>query len=455
MTGTGGNDSGNDVPARATRSQQQRQAEIDAASRMGSQMATASSSTLTSAAAPPTAAEQTAINEIAEMEEEARQMQERIRIRRAAAGLHSTGGVLLPGPPSSSSSSSNSNSSRMGGAGAPAGATSFAPEDSAVAHTPLARANVCVGAAPAQMPRPRDPAAYDGRALGSSVLDWLDDIQAIADSCFPIGTDEATIVRWVSGYLSKDALKWWKLSGAKTRTHTWNQFATEVRERFAPAAQANAARTRIRALRQGAGPDGLSKYISQFQTELDFLRDMSEQDRMFEFTEGLHSVTAREVERVQPEATTLGELIARAIKADATENKYKRRGEAPAQRRVGHSAANAPGGAGVSSLAAAETDDDNESGGETGGAPTATLAALVAAAVTSALAKRGKGNKGKVGKGKSGGFGKRLTEEERKEHFAKDLCFGCHKAGHRKADCPERTDTGKDSSEGQSQSGKE
>ena len=309
----------------------------------------------------------------------------------------------------------------------------------------------------ARLPRAREPAAYDGRALGNSVLDWLVDIRAIADSCFPLGTDEATIVRWVSGYLSKDALHWWNQSVARTSACTWSQFEAAVRARFAPAAQANAARSRIRALQQGAGAEGLSKYISQFQTELGFLPDMSEHYRMFEFTEGLNSVTAREVERVQPEAKTLAELIERAIKADATESKYKRRGEAQAQRRAGRSAASAPGGAGVSSLAAAETDDDTEWAGETGGAPTATLAAMQEqlAALTAAFNKQGKGGKGKGSRGKSGGFGKKLSEEERREHFAKDLCFGCHKAGHRKADCPQQAHKGKSSSEGQSQSGKE
>ena len=254
------------------------------------------------------------------------------------------------------------------------------------------------------------------------------------------------MVAWAGSYLTKDAQAWWQQTAVRSNAQTWALFEAAVRSRFAPVEQAQSARVRLAALRQGSGADSLSVYIARFQAELEFAPDMAEADRLHRFVEGLRVSLMREVLRVRPAALTLAQMIERAIAAEAVEAMLARHG-APAHRRGGAGSATPAAGAhgGPVTLAAVDAEDGDADGAPASadtddtrlGRMEATLAAL-----TAVLESKGSRRGGRGGKGKSGAQGSgskkegTMSAEERRRHMEQGLCFRCHQAGHRAVGCP-------------------
>ena len=391
-------------------------------------------------------------DEIAELERLQATIAERLLVARAAKGITSTTAGPSPLGPSGVPSARISEAVPAPAllpsiSSAPIARAALAPASAAAQMSSGNEARVPPGGAPVvpmQLPRAREPSTFDGRVVDRNVFEWLRDIRAIADVCFPVGAQEQAIVMWAGSYMTKDAQAWWQQPAVRQVCSTWTLFEASVRARFAPVEQAQSARVRLAALRQGNGPDSLSAYIARFQAELEFAPDMAEADRMHRFGEGLRLSLMREVLRVQPATTTLAQMMERAIAAEAIEAMLVRHG-APVQRRGGAGSVApssiAPGGA--SSLAAAETDDTEEATPtDAGNARIARLEeqlAAFSAALQANRSGRGRGGRGRSGPGRSGsGRGEGMSNEERRRHFDQGLCFRCHRSGHQAAACPER-----------------
>jgi hypothetical protein len=297
-----------------------------------------------------------------------------------------------------------------------------------------------------QLPRAREPSTFDGRVVDRNVFEWLRDVRAIADVGFPASADERTVVAWAGSYLTKDAQAWWQQPTVRAGVSTWALFEAAFRARFAPVEQAQSARVRLAALRQGSGADSLSTYIARFQAELEFAPDMAEADRMHRFAEGLRLSLMREILRVQPAAMTLAQMIERAITADAMETMLVRHG-APTQRRgvAGSSGLTSGAHGGPVTLAAAEAHDSNvhehADGASADGSRLdrieASLAAVTAALGAGQSSRGGRGGRRQApGRGGSRGGEGSMSREDRRRHMDLGLCFRCHQAGHRVADCP-------------------
>lgn len=274
-------------------------------------------------------------------------------------------------------------------------------------------------------PAVRDPDPFSGVPGDGpwTAVKWCGHVRSRALYAFPPSANqpEEDQVAWAATYLEKLAADWWQEPGVQAANRTWTQFERSLRARFQPEDLEQAARARLAGLTQGVG--GLQKYISSMQTELSFLPDMNEKDKVAAFNRGLLPAILEGTMRRQPRAADLHTAIAHAVAEDAllaelAAMKAQRPG-GPSGRRVPQTGA----GGGAPALAAAEAPEASEL--------LAALAQLRAevAAMRAAAPRPGR----PVGEG-----GRRLSPEERQRRFASGACFFCAKVGHRAAACPDK-----------------
>ena len=273
-------------------------------------------------------------------------------------------------------------------------------------------------------PRIPNPPLYDGRA--TALDDWLSALRQQFRWYDASMAADADRLRFGTTHLKGSALDWWEQLGA-TAPVTWADFETALRARFQPVTSAESARSKLLALTQGKSP--VNDYITTFRRLVVAVPDMSEADRLFQFTRGLAPPIAMQL-RVHGVAT-----IDAAISMAA---------------RVGSLVELAPPHArlAVPAAAAASSNDmdlsnveglDGETSSAEGSAPVtqAQLQAMLNAMRNERASNRSKESKS-GGKDVAGAIGKRfkLTPEQVREHFDKGQCFNCHSTEHSSRNCP-------------------
>ena len=280
-------------------------------------------------------------------------------------------------------------------------------------------------------PRIPNPPLFDGRA--AALDDWLSALRQQFRWYDAAMAADADRIRFAITYLKGPALDWWEHLGAATPS-SWTDLEAALRARFQPVTSAESTRSKLLALSQGKA--AVHDYIAAFRRLVVAVPDMSEADRLFQFTRGLAPAIATQL-RVQGVATvdaaismaarvgSLGELIA-PVRGGAT----------PAAAALGASGDDMI-------LDGIEGLEQSTSLAAAAAAPGSALAVLQAQCQELLNAMKGDRGSHRSREFKGGGkdvvaaiakrFG--LTPEQVREHFDKGQCFNCDGTGHSSRAC--------------------
>ncbi|XP_012859014.1 PREDICTED: uncharacterized protein LOC105978142 [Erythranthe guttata] len=111
--------------------------------------------------------------------------------------------------------------------------------------------------------------------------------------------DETTKVRTSSLYLSDTAMLWWRRKHADIekgicRIDTWEEFKRELKRHFYPENVVYEARRKLRELKQRSS---ICEYVKEFTTLTLQIPNLSEEDLLFHFTDGLQGWAKQELHR--------------------------------------------------------------------------------------------------------------------------------------------------------------
>ncbi|XP_019058307.1 PREDICTED: uncharacterized protein LOC104816062 [Tarenaya hassleriana] len=155
-----------------------------------------------------------------------------------------------------------------------------------------------------QVIRGPEPKPYNGARNSSTVESFLFSMEQYFDGAGVTG--EMAKVKGAGNYLQDLAQLWWRrtLLDQERRITTWDQFKAALRQQFVPSNARDEIRTRFRRLRQSGS---ISDYVREFSSLLLELGDVSDQDALFHFKDGLKDFARLEVNR--REANTLNAAI--------------------------------------------------------------------------------------------------------------------------------------------------
>jgi hypothetical protein len=133
-------------------------------------------------------------------------------------------------------------------------------------------------------PRMPPPHTFEGR---TNTLDtWLAALsRQFAWYGYASPANDAQRIRFATGYLSAAAWDWWEHAPSALHTGSWSDFVDALRKRFQPVTAAETARVQLRRLAQGKS--SVHDYVSAFRRLLVSVPSMSEDDRLFQFLQGL------------------------------------------------------------------------------------------------------------------------------------------------------------------------
>jgi len=275
-------------------------------------------------------------------------------------------------------------------------------------------------------PRIPSPPIYEGRA--TTLDDWLSALRQQFRWYDAAMASDADRIRFGITHLKGPALDWWEHLGAATPA-TWTDFESALRSRFQPVTSAESTRSKLLALSQGKS--SVHDYIATFRRLVVAVPDMSEADRLFQFTRGLAPTIATQL-RVHG-VTTVDAAISMAARVGSL-------GElaAPQARSV------VPAAAATSSSDMDLTNVeglDSETSGAEGSSPVTQAQLLV---MINAMRNERSSNRSKESKNGrkdvTAAIAKRfkLTPEQVREHFDKGQCFNCHSTEHSSRACPKK-----------------
>ncbi|XP_010531750.2 PREDICTED: uncharacterized protein LOC104807978, partial [Tarenaya hassleriana] len=150
-----------------------------------------------------------------------------------------------------------------------------------------------------------EPNTYNGARSANAVESFLFGMEQYFDNGGISG--EQVKVKGAAIYLRDLAQLWWRrtLLDQDHPIVTWDQFKTALRHQFVPTNARDETRTKFRRLRQTGS---IADYIRDFTALLLELGDVSDQDALFHFKDGLKDFARMEV--VRREAHTLNAAIA-------------------------------------------------------------------------------------------------------------------------------------------------
>lgn len=135
-------------------------------------------------------------------------------------------------------------------------------------------------------------------ALNTNVDTWL---FAIEQYCNGTGvSDDASRIGVAASYFKDLAGTWWynRCEIEHTAPTTWIEFKTLLKQHFQPIAAARTARANLRYLKQGNR--SVADYCQSFYKQIHSISDMSEADKLYNFTNGLSAAIFEEVDRRDP-----------------------------------------------------------------------------------------------------------------------------------------------------------
>ena len=156
------------------------------------------------------------------------------------------------------------------------------------AQLQLSQANAVAAAHVRTQPSNRIPAPPSYTGISNKLDEWVADIQQQFE-WYNI-TADVDQLRFAYGFLKGSARDWWTNTPAASRPVTWLTLVAALRHRFQPITAGETARGQLRLLTQGK--NSVHSYIAAFQRLLIAVPEMAEQDRVYQFLQGLRPSTA-------------------------------------------------------------------------------------------------------------------------------------------------------------------
>lgn len=143
-----------------------------------------------------------------------------------------------------------------------------------------------------------EPKSFNGARSSKDLENFLWDIEQYFRAA---RIPEAQKVTITSMYLTGDAKLWWRTRAedkARREIESWDDLKTELKEQFLPCNTAYIAREALKKLRQNRGP--VREYVKKFSSLMLDIKNMSEEDKMFNFLDGLDNWPRAELQRAKP-----------------------------------------------------------------------------------------------------------------------------------------------------------
>ncbi len=156
-----------------------------------------------------------------------------------------------------------------------------------------------------------------------------------------------------AGFLQQSALAWWLQNKEQLRVGTWDEFKEAFLRYFQPVNAADTARARLFGLRQQPGFNGYNIYRDRFHRLITEIPNMSEEEKLGHFKNGLLPETKKFVLLQRPktchEAMEMGGLVEEASRSANPNSNFRNLGRGPPNRPQGRG--NPPFGANSSATA--------------------------------------------------------------------------------------------------------
>ncbi|KAL3649521.1 hypothetical protein CASFOL_005924 [Castilleja foliolosa] len=142
-----------------------------------------------------------------------------------------------------------------------------------------------------------EPSTFSGARVAKELENFLWDMENYFQAARVAEEERVTIT---SMYLVGDAKLWWRArvsddaSAQRVPIETWDALKKELKEQFLPGNTSWLAREALRQLRH-KGP--VREYVKEFSSLMLDIRDMSEEDKIFNFMAGLQSWAQAELRR--------------------------------------------------------------------------------------------------------------------------------------------------------------
>ena len=170
--------------------------------------------------------------------------------------------------------------------------------------------------------RPKAPpmVTFNGMmgSSGFAIDHWLREVNKQFVHFSTAFVDGATKIKFAVSWLTGPALDWWEneekdfaASNNGATLTDWNEFVERLRDRYRPQLPAELARQRLRTLTQKGRVDS---YCNQFLNIVAHIPNRSEEDKIFDFKNGLDRPLAAKVAEKQPK--TLQEAMEIAVQAE-------------------------------------------------------------------------------------------------------------------------------------------
>lgn len=300
-------------------------------------------------------------------------------------------------------------------------------------------------------PHPAKPAKFCGKGDSPDVASWLFGMSIFFRASGTSMSDDPSQVAYAASSLEGPAMQWWRSVdqaasriGGKPAPSTWHEFAAALTQRFQAVNAERVARDKLLALRQDGS---VSQFIAQFQQLLLYCPDLSPEEQLHRFINGLKPQTMRELSMREPPDLEAAISMAERFSAIASRTPFQ-----PTPQRQNSGARASTSSATPMDLGATQ-EEEGFDGADTSGASDAAeqLQHSIAALIRTSL---GQGNSGRnrpqqTGASRGGGDSRAqggrpaqqllpLTPAQREDCRAKGICFACRLPGHMAFDCPGR-----------------
>jgi hypothetical protein len=142
------------------------------------------------------------------------------------------------------------------------------------------------------------PKAYDGSRSARDIDNFIYHMERYFDATFML--DDGSKLRTIPLFLGDVATLWWRricedvARGRRAAVSTWQEFKAELKRQFYPEHATDDARRKLRRLKQTGT---VRDYVKAFTELMLEIPDMTEQDALFAFEDGLASWAQMEVKR--------------------------------------------------------------------------------------------------------------------------------------------------------------